>query len=156
MRFAINVKELEQSVTSYIATLLGKTVDTDVFRGGIPEGVETGVGVIIGVELNNVSSQRASAYELHTASRLFELQIIGKFNSRDDAWDLVTAVRDLFPVWNLALHDFKIISLIPRGDSIVYPVKDKGREKHFTSINLILNATPKTITDPEPEPDPEP
>ncbi|HPS88421.1 MAG TPA: hypothetical protein PLC35_00355, partial [Methanosarcina vacuolata] len=77
MRIAITVKKLEQSVTSYIATLLGKTVDTDIFRGGIPESVDTGVGVIIGVELNNVSSQSASAYELHTASRLFELQIIG-------------------------------------------------------------------------------
>ena len=41
MRIAITVKKLEQSVTSYIATLLGKTVDADIFRGGIPEIVDT-------------------------------------------------------------------------------------------------------------------
>jgi hypothetical protein len=144
MRVEINVQKLEQNMTAYIATTLGKTVDVDVFRGGIPDGVDTGIGVIVAMEINEVTSLSASAYELQPVARLFAVQIIGKFNSRDDAWSLLSSMRGLVPVYNHALDDFTIVCLAARGDSNVEATNDKGKVKHVANINLVLNAIPKT------------
>ena len=42
-----DIIQLERDLTDWAARLLGLTVDSEIFRGGIPESAENGVGVMI-------------------------------------------------------------------------------------------------------------
>ena len=145
-KIAIDVTELEKSLTMFVANKLGLTVDVNVFRGGIPDGVDEGLGVLIDTDKSNGATWPSVVYEIHAASRAFDAQVVGKYNTREQAWSMVTALRDLYPVWNEPLHNFTIVSMTGRGDCAVYPVADAGRTKYYTSLNLQLCAVPKTET----------
>ena len=43
----INVEQLERELTAVVAAILNLTVDSGIYRGGIPETVENGVAVRI-------------------------------------------------------------------------------------------------------------
>ena len=145
MRIEVDVAQLERNLAAYLAGRRGMTVDEDLFRGGIPDGVAEGLAVLVGQE-KNTASRSVAIYELHTLARTFAMQVIGKFDDRDEAWAMATLLRDLFPVWNESMQDYTIVSLVPGGDSFVYPSADGGAVKHNLSVNLTICVVPKTGT----------
>ena len=47
----MDVVTIERDFTSWLAQKLGLEIDKSIFRGGIPEKLEEGVGVLFGAEV---------------------------------------------------------------------------------------------------------
>jgi len=127
----MNTTLLEQELTAYFATLLNRTVDTDIFRGALPESVSQGICVRI---TNRISG---TLFDLPT----FNIQILGKFQSRADALSLIEAFAPpAVPAYGTALPHFTLPDVQFAGDPIgPYTAPDKGRILHFASINLRIS-----------------
>ena len=85
----MDVVTIERDFTAWIASKLNLTVDTNIFRGGIPEGVEEGVGVLFGSEVPS-----RSFYGFRPRS--WNVQVLAKFESRDAAFVLNSCLAGLF------------------------------------------------------------
>ncbi len=67
----------ERATTALLASKLELAVDTQIFRGGIPQGVETGVGVL--------ANTLATLPYYGVAHPSFDVQVLGRFRTRDEA-----------------------------------------------------------------------
>ena len=122
----INMAQLERELTAHFASVLGMTIDHDIFRGGIPDGVSEGVAVMISSEV--VSK--------HIDFPTFRIQVIGKFYDRDVAFELVAKLRESQPVNGRQMEEYIIVSLISEGDIVApYQAFDGGEDKHCVSFN---------------------
>jgi hypothetical protein len=84
----IETAAFERAMTAYIADKLGMTVDTDIFRGGIPVNID-GCGVTLaGRQIENTPA---------TQHYIVSFSCIN--NSRDNVMQTIQELEDKFPVY---------------------------------------------------------
>lgn len=120
----IDIALLEKELTGYIAGILGRTVDVDIFRGGIPPGRD-GVAVMIGGQITE------AMYHAGANVPTFNVQVIGQFadssTARDDAWHVLSALGSAVPVYGVRDVSFVYVAFEQRGDAAgPYAATDNG------------------------------
>lgn len=120
-------KLVERNFTEYFAELLGLTVDKNIYRGAIPETENNAAAVRIASRINTTKIDHLT----------FDLQVMGKFANRDDAWVLITKVLASVPLYGKKIHETTIVCMLPiDGTSAPYTALEKGQVKHYASVNL--------------------
>ena len=127
----MDVVTIERDFTAWIASKLNLTVDTNIFRGGIPEGVEEGVGVLFGSEVPS-----RSFYGFRPRS--WNVQVLAKFESRDAAFVLNSCLAGLFPHAGFTHGSTRFLSISPQGEAEPFMGEDNGKTKWFVSFNMFL------------------
>lgn len=126
------VLDMERDITAWIATILGLTVDAGIFRGGIPEGVDEGVGVLF----NGVAG---GSTELDVTA--LSVQVLGRFRSRDSAVLTAWVLSRAFPAFGETLNGRTFVhSAVQDGSIQPYMGEDRGRTAWFSSVNLTVSA----------------
>ena len=128
----MNVVAIEQVFTAWVAEKLNLTVDENIFRGAIPDGVGQGVGVRFGSEVPNTGF-----YGFRP--RTWNVQILGKSGDRDAAMELLAGLSGLFPCADFKYRNVRFRSVIPAGVPEPYSADDGGSEKIFLSFNVVLS-----------------
>ena len=126
----IDPAQVERALTQLLAEKLHLTVDKDIFRGGLPLGVD-GVGVELTEEkLSNTAGLRT-----------IRAIVCCRNTSRDAVFAILHSLSGLFPVYG------KIVSV--NGEDITFnaimkehvglsAITDSGRIKHFGGLSLLL------------------
>ncbi len=124
----MDVIEIERAFTSWVAEKLGLTVDTDIFRGGVPTDMD-GTAVLFNGEVKKSGM---------IAPRSWNAQILAKFNDRDNALRFIAKLTGMFPCYDITHSGvtFKVIS--QRGSSEPYSTIDNGQIRWFASFNVLL------------------
>lgn len=128
----MDIIKTERALTVFWAGILNKTVDTDIFRGGIPSG-KTGIGVMIGDEItpNNPSM------------RQFACQVIGKVADRDTALALLEKAKAALPCYDVESGatnaKVKFRAMLKQGGSGAYSGPDSGAVAEFFSVNFVIS-----------------
>jgi len=121
----IDVKTLEKELTAYFATVLNLTVDTNIFRGAIPENVQNGVAVRI------IGQNIASNIDHPT----YRVQVFGKFTNRDDAWTMLTKMAGCLPGYGRETTSYILVNMLPEGEGVTpYETLDNGGRTHNASV----------------------
>lgn len=123
----MDVVDIEKALTSWAAAVLSKTVDIDIFRGGIPTGYDIGIGVLIGNEI----------YKDFLRPREYNVQILGKFTDRDDAMKMNSKLTGCLPIYGNSVGNIIFRVLSQRGDAVCYKAEDSGKMKWYASFNLL-------------------
>ncbi|MGF0036470.1 hypothetical protein [Victivallis vadensis] len=121
--------QLERELTDWAAGVLGLTVDSGIYRGGIPAGIAEGVGVMLTGEVISVS--------LHVPE--FNVQVLGKFtgdDARDKALAMAAKLSAALPRYGLELENFRVAALLPRGNAEPYQAESDGVAAIHASFNL--------------------
>ena len=122
----VNIVDLERALTAFFAEWLDMTVDAEIFRGQLPHGVESGVAVRVdGVE-------PTADYEEPD----LVVQVLGKFDDRDAALDLLARLSRLAPLYGVEVGAFRLAYLLVSGSGAPYTAADGGGIRHFTSVNF--------------------
>lgn len=122
-----DIIQLERDLTDWAARLLGLTMDSEIFRGGIPESAENGVGVMITANLKE-SAPMVPCYRV---------QVLGRFEEREAAQLLIEALAAAVPAYEFDVGKNRIVALEPDGFPEPYRAEDRGRVKTYASVNLI-------------------
>lgn len=122
----MDIVEIERALTCYFAETLGLKVDVNIFRGGIPERIESGIGVMLGSEIKDNSFR----------ARTWNVQVLGKFAKRDGAMRLLSRLGQIVPSYGFTFDRVVFRSLSPRGSAEPYLAADAGKEKWFASFNM--------------------
>ena len=132
----MTVTQVEQFLTEKIASAIGGTVDVNVFRGDIPSAIGTGLAVRLENEvLSSVP---------HVATYTF--QVAGKYLTRDAAWNVQKALSLALPSYGDEKKDASgnvlvtFVSVLPRGEAVVYEDADGALTKYFVSVNGYVSA----------------
>ena len=128
----MDVVTIERDFVNWIAGKLNLTVDENIFRGGIPQGLDQGVGVLFGSE---TPSQGFYGFR----PRTWNAQILAKFKDRDAAMMLQSCLSGLFPCAGFTSGETRFLTIEPRGSSEPYIADDDGIEKTFVSFNIVLS-----------------
>lgn len=128
----MDVIAIERDITTWFAEQLELEPDKTLFRGGIPDGAESGVGVVFGSEIPT-----AGFYGFRP--RTWNVQILGKFNGRDEALALLSRLSGLFPRSGFVTGGTRVVHIEPRGSGEPYAATDGGRVKTFATFNLIVS-----------------
>ncbi len=133
---AIVPATLEKALQAWLASKLGLVVDTKLFRGAIPSGVDNAACVRLETPLKENAPVQMDAWNV---------QILGKFKERDDAMAFVANVSRLVPAHGISItvgaSTVELNSVIPRGDGATYQDgPDAGSLKWMATINLIVKA----------------
>ena len=123
-------KQLEKDLTVWIAAKLGMTIDTDIFRGGIPAEADKDklAGVMILSKIPKV----------YPGLKDINCQVLGKFVDRDDAQAMLNTLSEAIPCYGKTVNDTTFVSMVPKGEGSPYKADDKGKTKHFASFNFII------------------
>ena len=122
----MNVADLERVLTEFFAEKLELVVDASIFRGQLPPGVAQGVTVRID------GMEPASDYE----EPEFIVQVLGKFEDRDDAWAMLDRLARLVPLYGVAWGGYRLAYLQTYGTGSPYTAADDGEVKIFASYNF--------------------
>ena len=122
-----NTVMLERDLMDYFCDKLGLVVDGNFFRGQIPETIKNGVALrVVGAPEGSLND-----------NPLYTVQIYGKFDTRDDAWTLVTRCADCVPVYGEKSEHFDIVYILQDGGlNAPVVIDDKGKSKQFASVNM--------------------
>lgn len=123
----IDIRQLEQDLTAYFAAALSLTVDAGIFRAAIPENMANGVCVrIVGHPAHNSIDHPT-----------FNVQVLGKFAKRDDAWEMIAKITSIIPSWGTQTTNFVLVNVLPDGDGgAPYEAFDHGVKMQYASINM--------------------
>jgi len=127
----MNAINLERALTKFWADTLGLTVDTNIFRGGIPSTQTEGAAVVLGAEFtsNNPAVKR------------YNVQILGKYVSRDAALQMLEDISAALPCYNkvvtLTEGNVTIRGMLMLESDGIRAQTDNGQEKNFFTFNLI-------------------
>ena len=121
----------ERAMTAYIADKLNMTVDTNIFRGGIPINAD-GCGVaFVGQKINNTE-----------ANQRYEICVSCIDNSRDNVMQIINDLGKKFPVYGeeINVNGDGIVMKAILKDSIEFnrQINDNGRLKTFGELSLIV------------------
>jgi hypothetical protein len=123
---------LERAMTGYIANKMNMTVDTDIFRGGIPINVD-GCGVaFVGQEINNTETNQR-----------YEICVSCIDNSRDNVMQIINDLVKKFPVYGEILNveengDIAIKAILKDSIEFNRQIDDDGKIKTFGELSLIV------------------
>lgn len=138
----ISWKDFEQSVTELFASKLGLVVDAQIFRGGIPQGINTGVGVVAG------SLETVPYYGVRNPT--FDVQILGRFHHRDDAFTLLSKLYSLNIERGTQYYGFCYKSITRTSSIEPYKADDSGRLCWCVSVHYRVQAVPVQTSTEEP------
>jgi hypothetical protein len=124
-----DIIQLERDITAWVAGKLNLVIDTNIFRGGIPAGVDSGVGVML-------NSQSQGNYP---STLNFNVQVLGKYDNRDDAWRMLNKLSSAVPCYGDKINETIFVSILPRGNGEPYQADDDGKVKTFASFNMIVS-----------------
>lgn len=127
----MDIVTIERDFTSWVAEKLNLEIDKTVFRGGIPEKIKEGVGVMFG---SQIPSYGFYGFRPQT----WNVQIFAKFDKRDNAMSFLARVNRLFPQTGGVKHgstNFRTIEL--QSMSEPYQTADHGKNKWFVSVNVV-------------------
>ena len=125
---ALTAVDMERDITAWFASILGLTVDIGIFRGGIPIGVQHGVGVLF----NGVSAMGTSI-----DAQEWLVQILGKYDTRDAAVLTLATLSRSFPRFGVLLNSRTFVhSAVQEGDIQPYQGDDDGKVKWFSTANF--------------------
>lgn len=128
----MDVVTIERDFVTWVAEKLNLTLDDGIYRGGIPEKLAQGVGVMLGAEI-----PARGFYGFRP--RTWNAQILAKFEDRDAAMMLQSVLNGLFPRSGFTSGDTKFLTIEPRGSSEPYTADDDGKEKTFVTFNVVLS-----------------
>lgn len=128
----MDVVTIERDFVNWVAEKLNLTPDKGVYRGGIPEKLAQGVGVMLGAE---IPAQGFYGFR----PRKWNAQILAKFEDRDAAMMLQAVLNGLFPCSGFTSGNTKFLTVEPRGASEPYTAEDDGVEKTFVTFNVVLS-----------------
>jgi hypothetical protein len=121
----MDVVEIERILTNWIAGMLGMTVDKNIFRGIIPAG-KTGACVVLGSEIPTFNQFRPKTYNL---------QILGKFKDRDDAFRMLSKLSGSLPLHEVNISNMRFKSISQQGGGEPYRAEDDGKYYWYASFN---------------------
>jgi len=133
----MDTKLAEQALTKFWADTLKLTIDTDIFRGGIPSTISEGVAIIMGAE---------KGADNYPDIKKYNVQIIGKYDDRDKAVQLLEDISNALPCYGetvtLSAEDKEDVvvtfrGMIKRGSGGTYNQTDDGKKKTYASFNLV-------------------
>ena len=128
----MDVVNVERDFTAWLASQLTLTVDTTIFRGGIPEGYDNSVGVVFGAKMQTRSFYGYRPEKWH-------VQIVAKFDDRDTANQFISSLSALFPIQEFQYSGTHFLSAYPDAESVEpYEADDNGKVKSFVSYNIGL------------------
>ena len=128
---SMDIVTIERDFTSWVAEKLNLEIDKTIFRGGIPEKIKEGVAVMFG-------SQIPAAGFYGFRPQTWNVQILAKFDKRDNAMMFQTRVNRLFPHAGGMIYkstNFRTIEL--QSMSEPYQNADHGKSKWFVSVNVV-------------------
>lgn len=134
----IDIIQFERDIAAWVAGVLGRTVNTDVFRGGFPESKDTGVCVLLRGELKDGT----------ITGDTYNVQALGKFLTRDEALVMNKKLSGAVPCFGVTVNNTEFMSITPRGGGEPYTAADNGVIKTYASVNLIVSARPAPLTNP--------
>lgn len=126
----MDVVTIERDFLGWIAEKLSLEVDKNIFRGGIPEGINNAVGVVFG-------SENPSTGFYGFRPRTWNVQLLAKFDSRDAAMIFQSCVTGLFPQPGFTFNDTSFRAITMRGSSEVFWSTDNGVENTCVTVNLL-------------------
>lgn len=135
---AIDWTEFERSATGLFASKLGLVEDMQIFRGGIPQGVETGVGVM--------ANTLAPVPYYGVANPTFDVQILGRFLRRDEANTLLSRIYSLNIERGTRHGGFTFWNIMRTSEIAPYQADENGRLCWCVSVHFRIQAdtTPTT------------
>ncbi|MBU8902259.1 MAG: hypothetical protein KOO69_05935, partial [Victivallales bacterium] len=121
---------LERAMTAYIADKMDMTVDTDIFRGGIPINIDACGVALVGQKAQN-----------DTANRYYTFCISYRDSSRDKLMQAIHKLANQFPLYGEEINvdgDAIVIKALLK-DSIKFDeqAEDNGKIKHEGELSLI-------------------
>ena len=129
----MDIVTIERDFTSWVAEKLNLEIDKTIFRPGIPEKIKEGVAVMFG-------SQIPAAGFYGFRPQTWNVQILAKFDKRDNAMMFQTRVNRLFPHAGGMIYkstNFRTIELQSVAEP--YQSADHGKNKWFVSVNVVLS-----------------
>ena len=132
LRDSISPISLERALNAYIADKIDLIVDTNIFRGNLPTGVD-GSAVIM-------HKREAVEYGM---SQSYEFIFISRDKSRDVVMNIIHKLRDSLPIYGdeLALDDgnnITIKALVSGDEDLIDYEADNGKIKTRGFITLSL------------------
>lgn len=123
----VNVEQLERELTAYFAEVLNLVVDTSIFRGQLPETVNNGVACRITGQQDGNQIDHAT----------FNVQLLGKFASREDAWVMLARLAEALPKYGEQTANFVLVYLLQEGGSNApFTHTERGKVMQYASFNL--------------------
>lgn len=126
----MNFAEAERELTAFFAQQLNRTVDSDIFRGHIPAGMN-GIAVLLDSVIDSNRMEPVTC----------NIQLLAKYPDRDDGLNFVGTIPRIIPLWDVHLEHIIIKSIFFRGSSAMYQDIDAGVQKTFVSVNLVAVLT---------------
>lgn len=128
----------ERATTALLASKLELAVDTQIFRGGIPQGVETGVGVL--------ANTLATLPYYGVAHPSFDVQVLGRFRSRDEAAKMLSKLYAMNIERGTMKDGFLFIDIARTSEIAPYPADENGRRCWCVSVHYRIQADTVTTT----------
>jgi hypothetical protein len=128
----IEPASFERAMTTYIADKMSMTVDTDIFRGGIPLNFDgCGVAFVGQEKQNNITVQR------------YEICISCIDNSRDNVMQTIHDLEKKFPVYGESIlldtgETITLKAMLKNSIEFNRQISDDGASKHFGELSLIV------------------
>lgn len=130
----IDWTEFERSATGLIAERLGLVVDEQIFRGGIPQGVPTGVGV--------VANSLATVPYYGVSHPTFDVQVLGRFLHRDEAATLLSRLYSMNIERGAQYGGFAYIDAARTSEIAPYQSDEGGRRCWCVSVHYRIKIQP--------------
>lgn len=122
-----DIVQFERDLTKWAAEVIGLEPDRGIYRGGIPESVTTGIGVMV------VENLRESA----PALPCYRIQILGRFETREAAQQMIESMAAAVPSYEFDAGENRIAAMEPDGFPEPYQAEDRGKVRIYASVNLI-------------------
>ena len=130
----VSSAQLEIELATYIAGILGVSAPDEVHRGFVPEGADTGIGLMI------VGREDTADYDVRQYVRT--AIVSGKFANRSDAMDFIDTLESAFPVYGVVLGSSHCHSIEPDAGGGETPRQstENGKRRWFASYALHVSA----------------
>ena len=122
----IDTVAFEQALTAWFAARLDLTVDAEIFRGALPVGESSAAAVII---------DGSTVYDDIRPTE-YNVQILGRYEDRDDACRLLDGVAALVPAYGVVVGDCRLAYLLTVGTGMPYVSGVGGTLRYYASYNL--------------------
>lgn len=128
---AIEPAAFERAMTAYIAGKMNMTVDTDIFRGGIPINID-GCGVaLVNQELQNIATNQR-----------YEICVSYINHSRDNVMQVIHDLTEQFPLYgeevNVNGGAIAMKAILKGSLEFSRQIDDDGKIKNFGELSLVV------------------
>ena len=119
--------EIEKGMTEVLASILGLTIDVDIFRGGIPDD-KLGGGVMLEYDVSENEPQVLQ----------YTVNFVYKSADRDEVLGVVGKLSRTLPAFGLVGNGKVFMEIIKNGGGGVFKHIDDGVIHYYYSLDLII------------------